>query len=351
MNIRDLLNVEETSGFFSNPSAPESGEISSRMLIHTSSGGAFCLFRIERQGKFRVLKCLKEEYRGDALYVGLLRKEFEIGSSLDHPNICRYYSFTQLDDLGNCIEMEWVHGRTLGQALKKSAFSRAEGDRIIEELCEALSFLHSRQILHRDLTPSNVMLTASGNNVKLIDFGFSDSDEFSMLKTPAGTRSFTAPEVLNGRDADIRSEIWSLGVLIGLITGGRRHRSVVRRCCAENPSARYASVSEVRDAIHKRRGWMLWIVLFVILLALSFFLQKRDADSQAGAPAPQRDTVILLQEVPVPVPSAPASPQKPSATRPEKPVAPRPEKPAPSPSRVDSGVVDEIFHQATELFN
>ena len=343
MNIRDLLNVEETSGFFSNPSAPESGEISSRMQIHTSYGGAFSLFRVESKGKFRVLKCLKEEYRGDALYEGLLRKEYEIGSSLEHPNICRYYSFTKDSELGNWIEMEWVHGRTLEQALKDGGLSRADGDRIIGELCEALSCLHSRQILHRDLTPSNVMLTASGNNVKLIDFGFSDSDEFSMLKTPAGTRSFTAPEVLNGQGADIRSEIWSLGMLIGLITGGRRHRTVVRRCCAENPSARYASVAEVQKALQKRSVWMIWAILFVLFLGLVLLLQRRKEVPQTGPVPVQRDTVIVLQEVPAPVPSSPALPQKPSA--------PRPEKIAPRPSPVDSGMVDEIFHQATELFN
>lgn len=83
--------MEESSAFFSpQESSPES---SSRRLVHKSEKGFFEIWRIDRMGRFRTLKCLKAEYRGERLYEDLLRKEFEIGYTLRHPGIveyCRY---------------------------------------------------------------------------------------------------------------------------------------------------------------------------------------------------------------------------------------------------------------------
>ena len=338
--------MEETSAFFSTPAVPDRESLSTLTLIHQSAGGMCDLFRIDRMGRFRVLKCLKPAYRGDALGEGLLRKEFEIGYSLSHRFICQYYAFEQQQGLGNCIEMEWVDGRSLGQALEDGSVSKADRERILDEICEALSYLHSKQILHRDLTPANIMLTYAGNSVKLIDFGFSDSDGFSMLKTPAGTRNYTAPEVLSGQKADIRSEIYSLGLLIGLVSGGR-HRAVVRKCCADDPSQRYATVAEVREALKRRRGVLpavLGGVLVAGLLAGALLLRTgRQTVVPEDVPVSHKDTIVLVQPVvPAEVPAAkPVRPVQPAAQPAEKPESPS----------VNPQVVDEIFRQATELFD
>ncbi|MBR2135063.1 MAG: hypothetical protein IJ855_02420, partial [Bacteroidales bacterium] len=95
--------MEESSSFFASPDvmAPDGRFLP--QLIHSSGTGCCELYRIDRQGRFRVLKCLKPNYRGNDLYERLLRKEFEIGYSLDHPNICEYYAFINIPELGNCI--------------------------------------------------------------------------------------------------------------------------------------------------------------------------------------------------------------------------------------------------------
>ena len=75
------------------------------------------LYRVDRGGRFRVLKCLKEAFRGDPMHESLLRKEFETGSRLHHNHLCAYYAFVQEPGLGNSIEMEWIDGQPLDRML------------------------------------------------------------------------------------------------------------------------------------------------------------------------------------------------------------------------------------------
>ena len=103
----------EESGFFFVNSLKESWGVETPERIGGSLTGWSEVWLVEHDGKFRVLKSLKPNYKGLPLYEGLLKKEFDIGSSLDHPNICQTYSFLEHPTLGNCIEMEWVDGRSL----------------------------------------------------------------------------------------------------------------------------------------------------------------------------------------------------------------------------------------------
>ena len=197
------------------------------VCIHRSEKGWAELYRVERDGKFRVLKAIRPDLRGGHRYEALLRKEYEIGYSLDHPAIRAVYAFGHSEALGNYIEMEWVDGCSLAQYLAAHRPDRAVSCRILQQLCDALSYLHARQIIHRDLKPSNILLTHNGLNLKLIDFGFSDSDSYAVLKAAAGTASFAAPELLAGGPVDCRADIYSLGKIIALLLSSRR--SVIRR--------------------------------------------------------------------------------------------------------------------------
>ena len=203
----------EPSFFFTDPPCGMTS-VSELECIYQSESGPSMLFRTAREGKFRVLKALKEEHRADPFYQGLLRKEFEIGWELDHPGICKTLDFREVEGLGPCIEMEWVDGRTLETVISEEKPDSATCDKILDEICNALAYTHSKQVLHRDLKPSNILVTYTNNNVKLIDFGLSDSDTHSILKVPAGTINYTAPEVLEGGKADVRSDIYSLGLIM-----------------------------------------------------------------------------------------------------------------------------------------
>ena len=233
------------------------------VCIHRSERGWTELYRVERDGKFRVLKAIRPDLRGQHRYEALLRKEYEIGYSLDHPAIRAVYAFGHSEVLGNYIEMEWVDGCSLGEYLMKHRPDRKLSCRFLLQLCDALSYLHARQIVHRDLKPSNILVTHNGLNLKLIDFGYSDSDSHAVLKAAAGTASFAAPELLAGGPVDCHADIYSLGKIIALLLPDRR--GLVRRCTADDPARRYPDADRVAAALRRRPA--VWIVVPVGIIA------------------------------------------------------------------------------------
>ena len=220
--------MDEASGFFETPTEAQSPRQGIFELMRSNPESYCEIWRADKDGRFRIYKALKSEYAGDAVYERLLRKEFEIGYSLDHPNICEYYGFVNIPPLGNCIEMEWVDGCSLDTLLPRGAISKTLASKIINETCDALAYMHSKQIVHRDLKPSNIMLTYNGNNVKLIDFGLSDSDSHSVLKGSAGTQVYASPELISGGNVNYHTDIFSLGCVIDRLSPA--YAKVARKC-------------------------------------------------------------------------------------------------------------------------
>ena len=164
--------------------------------IYVSASGFERLFRCQRYNRLHILKALKPEYVGNAFYEQALRKEFDIGYQLEHPHVCRVMGWETLPQLGHCIVMEYIDGMTLREVMKRGLLTPVLARKFVAELCSALGYLHGKQIVHRDLKPENVLVTHNGHNIKLIDFGLSDCDNYDALKIPAGTRYYIAPEAL-----------------------------------------------------------------------------------------------------------------------------------------------------------
>lgn len=183
-------------------------------FVYDSARGHSRLGRTVIDGKVVCIKALKEEYVGNPVYEGLLEKEYEIGSAVEHPNVCHTLDFRSFGSLGNCIVMEWVEGETLEEALRDGEMTPSLAHKVILELCDALDAIHHRQIVHRDIKPGNIMLACNGQNVKLIDFGLADTDTHARLKMAAGTESYAAPEQVAGTLLDERSDIYALGKVI-----------------------------------------------------------------------------------------------------------------------------------------
>jgi len=154
-----------------------------------------CLYRAKRQGRWFVLKGLKPEYAQQTIYQNLLRKEYELTSLLYHPNIVSAFSFEYDSKIGKCIVLEYVEGYTLREFLRLNPSSRIR-IAVVNELLDGLQYIHSKQIIHRDLKPSNILVSRNGNHVKIIDFGLADSDSHAILKQPAGSANYIAPEQL-----------------------------------------------------------------------------------------------------------------------------------------------------------
>lgn len=347
----------DESGFFFVSSAKETWGAGTPERIGGSLTGWSEVWLVERDGKYRVLKSLKPDFRGLPLYEGLLKKEFDIGFSLNHSNICETYAFFEHPTLGNCIEMEWVDGRSLeaikAECRKDSHLAR----KLILEICDALICVHSKQMVHQDLKPSNILVTHNGNNVKIIDFGLSIEDSQSELKLLGGTKAYAAPELLEGKKSDVRSDIYSLGKVIGQISP--RYRSIIRRCCKQNPDERFLSVADVRKAIIKRdsgMSWLLPVALAAAAVVVVLLLINRKGEEEPAAKSVAEVTVkdqavsnIQVSDTDVSEKQDIIKPKEPAKTT-EKEKAKTPEPAQKVEMIEDETDLDDLFDSVTGLF-
>lgn len=286
------------SGFFLT-NGPEDTPVSyaDMEIIHSSESGFNVLYRVSKNGRFFVYKALKPEYVGNQLYEQLLKKDFDIGFSLNHHGICQYYGFVNLPQVGNCIIMEWIDGSRLEDLISEGAISGDLAQKIICEICDALDYMHRKQVIHRDLKPENIMVTYNGQNVKIIDFGLSDADSFNSFKSPAGTRIYASPELIAGENIDGRSDIWSLGVIINEMSSGYRH--IVRKCLRRDKSRRYGTAIELKDAVqHSGVRKMLVFVSCLCLVAaaiagIDLYLRYVQPSFPGDIPAGQSVTPVV----------------------------------------------------------
>ncbi|MGN0227311.1 MAG: serine/threonine-protein kinase [Paludibacteraceae bacterium] len=255
----------EESSFILSPLSSDFSDVWSEPEL-LSAEGHNALYAATRFGRRYVLKALAEPYRESTPHIELLRKEFSIGVGVDHPNIVRLLDFGHMDSIGWYIQMEYIDGITLDQFLETNPPAAIRRS-IIEQLLDALSFLHERQIIHRDIKPSNILITRNGSTVKLIDFGVSDTDDYVTFKQPAGSMAFIAPEQLEGKPIDNRADIYSVGKIIALLFP-HRYRSIARRCTRTNPADRYSSCAKVLRAIHRIDRVRIWLPVSLLLVAV-----------------------------------------------------------------------------------
>ena len=274
------MNASCVSGFFEEDDSSLT-PVAELELLSRSQNGVFILYRCQSEGRYYVLKALQADYRGKAVYEEMLRKEYEIGAGLKHPNIREYYEFFEHPRLGHCIRMEWVDGIPLAA---DAAQSREVRRRLLSQLLDAVSYLHLHQVIHRDLKPDNILVTRNGQNVKLIDFSLADSDSYSILKASAGTPLYAAPEQQEGRKGDCRSDIYSLGVILSDFAENKRQRAVVAKCLRPQAAQRYGSVEELVKAYFpsvKNRLLLMLAVLVLLLSGVGFVLTSRLQEAQS----------------------------------------------------------------------
>jgi serine/threonine-protein kinase len=166
------------------------------------------------------LKFLPAEIAQNERALERFRNEVRVARQVSHPNVCRVYDLGEMQGL-YFLSMEYVDGEDLGSLLRR--IGRLPTDKALEiarKLCAGLAAAHEKGVLHRDLKPSNVMLDARGQ-VLLTDFGLAGlAGEIEGAEIRNGTPAYMAPEQLAGQEVTVKSDIYSLGlVLYEIFTG------------------------------------------------------------------------------------------------------------------------------------
>ena len=172
--------------------------------------------------------------------------------------------------------MEHIDGETLKSLINRKTLTHELAHKIIFQLMNALEYMHSKQIIHRDLKPSNIMITHTGQHVKIIDFGLSDSDAFCILKHSAGTTGYIAPEqFMPDAKAEPRTDIFSLGIVIEEIAttiGDKKLEKIAKICTTHNHLLRPGSIEILRKRLlekPKNQNIVILLGCIVFLLAVA----------------------------------------------------------------------------------
>lgn len=195
----------------------------------------------------------------------LQEKEFRLGILLNHPHIMSTYSLEEVEDMGLCIVSEWIEGVTLGEWLKSKQNIGARR-RVFMQILDALEYIHSLQLVHNDIKLDNIMITTNGSNVKLIDFGLSNTDDTVLTESN-----------------DVRKDIVGVGKIMkrmfassGLLSLFSIQRyPITTRCCLQG---KYENIASLRKAFLRRNvvvKWLYALLLVVLVLLCAALINDR----------------------------------------------------------------------------
>lgn len=316
------------------------------------------------------IKVLFPEFATDPAFVERFRREAQAAGGLNHPNIVGVYDWGRVNNT-YYIAMEYVDGRTLADILKQSGtLTPLQVCDVISEVAAALGSAHQNGVIHRDVKPGNILVSATGQ-VKVADFGIARAlgagVEQGLTQTGAvmGTATYFSPEQAQGAPTDQRSDIYSLGIVMYEMLAGsapflgenavaiaykqvhenapslhdriesipEQISAIVAKCMTKSPDDRYSTAGEVRDELRR-------FVEGTPVLAMTKHPIKTNSDSKtqqipATKSDPNATTVVAKQDVATM--QLPRTDEKKSTGQPQKRTA-------------DNLPYDDVTPQRTALF-
>jgi len=194
-----------------------------RIVGLLGKGGMGEVYRADdlKLGQPVALKFLPDHLLSDGAALARFHREVRIARQVSHHNVCRVYDIGEVDGR-HFLSMEFIKGEELSSLLRR--IGRLPSDKateIVRQLCAGLAAAHNRGVLHRDLKPANVMIDENGN-VRLTDFGIAGLVEETGTGEISGTPAYMSPEQLAGGELTIKSDIYSLGLVVYEIYTGKK---------------------------------------------------------------------------------------------------------------------------------
>lgn len=260
-----------------------------RILDLLGRGGMGEVYRAQHAkiGRFAAVKVLTGAAQ-TAEALERFKHEACVQSRLQHPHIAALYDFTEVAGQP-CIIMEYVDGQALSELIAaRGPLAISDALAIFQAVVEAVAYIHSCAIVHRDIKPNNIKINSRGE-VKLLDFGIARSELTRGLTATGqviGTIEYLAPEQLQTGRADARSDIWALGALLYEMLTGRSPfaapnlgaicerinraafeppshlnplvspgiEKIIGRCLRRDPTSRYQTAHELLEDLERERA-------------------------------------------------------------------------------------------------
>jgi len=229
-----------------------------------SQGAMSLVQKGKLHGKWIIIKRIKPEFKNNAKYKELFYKEFENAYHLDHPNVIRLLDKGEDAD-GAYYTMEFVDGRSLNKVFTNQGINDERlVKRIMQQILDGLTYVHKKQVFHRDLKPDNILVTYRGDNVKILDFGLAAADSFDDNLSKVGTPKYAAPEQMTkGGYVDQRADIYSIGLIFLEMLSGNiedktanavknpNYKQIIVTCLKQNPKDRFNDCQEITELLNK----------------------------------------------------------------------------------------------------
>jgi eukaryotic-like serine/threonine-protein kinase len=195
-----------------------------KIVEKLGEGGMGVVYKAEdlKLGRFVALKFLPPHLLGSEEHKARFLQEARAAAVLDHPNICTVYEIDEVEGRA-LLAMAFLDGRTLKEKIAERPLPLAEALDITIQTAQGLQAAHEKGIVHRDIKPANIMITAQGR-IKIMDFGLAQLGDRTKLTAPGtklGTPAYMSPEQAEGKPADRRTDLWSLGVVLYEMVSGR----------------------------------------------------------------------------------------------------------------------------------